>query len=135
MAADSDAGDTANDDEEPTTERTETVEVDLVPADVERIEFELEQTDTEHSVETVEEYIEHAVRMRFAWIDSRTDLIRVEPRVDVPPVTARRAELEAERARQRGEDASVGEYLLESVSFHPAWYADGEPIESDETDE
>ena len=132
MAADSDAGDTANDDKEPTTERTETVEVELVPADVERIEFEIEQGDIGGSAESIEEWIEHAIRMHFAWIDKEADSEQVNVQVGVPPVMARRAELEAKSGRQRGKDTTVDDILINTIEYEPEYLVDGEPIGSDE---
>lgn len=111
-------------------EQTESVELELPTADVERIELELEQNgDGEYAAESAEEWIGHAVRMHFAWIDKETDWVEANPRVNVPPVMARRAELEAESARQRGQDATVDEILLNNVSFEPEWAVDDELIE------
>jgi hypothetical protein len=133
MAADSDAGDTANDDEEPTTERTETVEVELAPADVERIEFEIEQnSDAPYASESVEEWIEHAIRMLFARIDTEAEYHSVSADVDVPPLVAERARFEYESARQRGKDPELDDILFNNVFVDPDWYVDGEPFPAGE---
>jgi hypothetical protein len=138
MATDPDAGDTAHNDREPTDEYPRLVEVPLTDADIERIELEIEQNkDAEYASESVEEWIQHAVYMLFARIDLNTDRVKARPKVDVPPVMARRAQLEAESARQRGKDTSIEDILLENVGFHPTYCVDGEPIvdEDDHEDE
>lgn len=130
MAANSDTGESPHDGDEQTTGQTESVELELPTADIERIEFEIEQnSDAEYASESVEEWIEHAVRMHFAWIDKEADRTEVNVRVNVPPVMARRAELEAESARQRGRDANIDEILLNNVSFEPEWAVGDELIE------
>ena len=130
MAANSDTGESPHDGDEQTTGQTESVELELPTADIERIKFEIEQnSDAEYASESVEEWIEHAVRMHFAWIDKEAERTEVNLRVNVPPVMARRAELEAESARQRGRDANIDEILLNNVSFEPEWAVGDELIE------
>ncbi|EMA49272.1 hypothetical protein [Halococcus thailandensis] len=130
MAANSDTGESPHDGDEQSTGQTESVELELPTADIERIEFEIEQnSDAEYASESVEEWIEHAVRMHFAWIDKEAERTEVNLRVNVPPVMARRAELEAESARQRGRDANIDEILLNNVSFEPEWAVGDELIE------
>ena len=59
MAANSDTGESPHDGDEQSTEQTESVELELPTADVERIEFEIEQnSDAEYASESVEEWIE-----------------------------------------------------------------------------
>jgi hypothetical protein len=99
------------------------------------IELEIEQNkDAEYASESVEEWIQHAVYILFAQIDLNADQVKLRPKVDVPPVMARRAELEAESARQRGKDTSIDEILLENVGFHPAYCVDGEPIVDEDSE-
>ena len=134
MAADTDAGDTAHDDgDEQNHERTETVEVELAPADVERIEFEIEQNSgAPYASESVEEWIEHAIRMLFARIDNEAEYHSVSADVDVPPLVAERARFEYESARQRGKDPELDEILFNNVFVDPDWYVDGEPFPAGE---
>ena len=136
MAAKHDADESANDGDEQAAEQTETVEVELTPADVERIEFEIEQNaDAENASESVGGWIRHVVRMHFAWIDMEADEAEVNPRVNVPPVMARRAELEVKSARQSGKDTTVDEILRNNVHFEPEWAVDDELIEPGIEDE
>jgi len=138
MAADTNAGEPAHDggeqtDEQPDGERfvvaESTIErgviVALCDADVERIEFEIEQKDGERANESVEEWIEHAVHMQFAHHDHRHDR-QATPTVEVPDEIARRARLRLESARQRGkeiedEQLMLDEYISEYLEVRPDW--------------
>ncbi|WP_049904124.1 hypothetical protein [Halococcus agarilyticus] len=132
MSTEPDAGETANDDEAPTAEQTETVEVELPPADIERIELEIEQnSDASHASETVEEWIAKRVHLAFARIDTDAEYHTASPEVDVPPLVAERARLEYESARQRGKDPDLDEILFNTMMIDPEWYVDGEALGTD----
>lgn len=127
MATETDAGESAHDGDE----QTETVEIDLAPADVERIELEIEQNgDGPHASESVEEWIESAVHIMFSHIGRYADRPVATPEVEVPPLVAERARLEYESARQRGKDTSLDEILMNEVEVRPEYRVDGYRIES-----
>ena len=145
MAADTDADEPAHDGGEQTDEQLDderfvvvesTIErgviVPLCDADVERIEFEIEQKDGERANESVEEWIEHAVRMQFGHIDNEAEYHSVSADVDVPPLVAERARLEYESARQRGKDPELDDILFNNVFVDPNWYVDDEPFPAGE---
>lgn len=127
MAAKPNADEPANDEDEPTTEQTETVEVELAPADVERIEYEIENgPDGEHSPETVGEWIHRAIWFEFTRIDAdATYDAAVE--VEVPDAALKRAEFAARSRQQRGTDGDMGmsveieDRLMNDISHDYRW--------------
>ena len=144
MAAKPDADETATDERESTSEHTEPkarvtgvagesgVFVPLCEADIERIRLELEHGyDNEHSPETVEEFIERAVHLRFAQIDSQVEET-VRPQIEVPPAQALRAQLRLESAKQRGmeiedEDLRLNDYLMDLIQVIEDYKIEDEP--------
>lgn len=122
MSSEPDAGDTATDEQKSSSEHIRTVEVPLAEADVERIELEIEQSEATYGAESVEEWIARCVRIEFERIQHRADRHVATTVVDIPPLIARRAKLEAESARQCGKDTSLTSIVTEdewSVHVNP----------------
>lgn len=125
---------------EPSDEQTEAVEVELPKADIERIEYEIENGyDNEHSPETVGEWLEKVMWMEFARIDGEA-VYSSEVNIEVPDAALKRARLAAKSRQQRGKgemrmEAEIEDRLLNDVATDYRWHTtDGEEIDLSTTD-